>query len=93
MARGEPGAGFGPAEKWDLRQKEGFGELLEEGESATSFLLRYTITHSGMQTTIVGTLNPDHLKENVAVIERGPLSAEVYAAAKSKLSNAGEKPE
>ena len=68
-------------------------ELLDEGESSTSFLLRYTISHPGMQTTIVGTKSESHLSSNIAAVEKGPLSEEVYAEAKRRLSEAGERPE
>jgi hypothetical protein len=39
-----------------------------------------------MHTTIVGTLNPVHLLENVAAVLRGPLPAAVYAEAKRRLA-------
>ena len=93
VAKGEPGEGLGGEDKWAVWEKAKLNELLEDGESRTSLLLRYTITHPGMQTTIVGTKNPAHLDENIAAAERGPLSAEVYAEAKKRLTAAGEKPE
>ena len=93
VARGEPGEGLGEKNPWETWKKAGLDELLEEAESPTTFLLRYTITHPGMHTTIVGTKNPDHLDENIKAIERGPLSDDVYTEAKKRLSAAGEKPE
>ena len=45
-----------------------------------------------MHTTIVGTMNPDHLAENLRVAEAGRLPANVYAEAKRRLEAAGEKP-
>ena len=93
VARGEPGEGLGSDDTWELWRKAGLDELLDEGESTTSFLLRYTISHPGMQTTIVGTKNPSHLDLNIAAAEKGPLSDEVYAEAKKRLSDAGELPE
>ena len=93
VARGEPGEGLGSDDSWDLWKKAGLDELLNEGESSTSFLLRYTITHPGMNTTIVGTKNPAHLDSNIAAIEKGRLSEEVYSEAKKRLSDAGESPE
>jgi aryl-alcohol dehydrogenase-like predicted oxidoreductase len=48
------------------------------------FLLRFTISHPDMDTTIVGTKNTDHLAANIAAASRGPLPADVYAAAKAR---------
>ena len=93
VARGEPGEGLGDDDKWALWEKAGLDELLDDGESSTSFLLRYTISHPGMQTTIVGTKNPAHLDENIKAAEKGPLSSEIYAEAKKRLTEAGELPE
>ncbi|MEA3018792.1 MAG: hypothetical protein QOI47_316 [Actinomycetota bacterium] len=50
------------------------------------FMLRFTISHPGMHTTIVGTKNPDHLAANVAAAEKGPLPADLYEAAKQRFS-------
>ena len=60
-------------------------ELLE-GMSATEFMLRFTITNPDMHTTIVGTLSPAHLHENVAAVLQGPLPASVYNEAKRRLA-------
>ncbi len=37
-------------------------------------------------------MNPDHLAENLRAAEAGPLPPEVYAEAKRRLDNTGEKP-
>ena len=94
VAKGEPGvSGVTRPQGWALFEAAGLDELLEEGESRTAFMLRFTLSHPGMHTTIVGTLNPDHLAQNVATAAKGPLSADVYAEAKKRLEAAGEKPE
>jgi aryl-alcohol dehydrogenase-like predicted oxidoreductase len=54
--------------------------------SATQFLLRFTITNPDMHTTIVGTLNPVHLHENIAAMLQGPLPAAVYHEARRRLA-------
>jgi len=93
VAKGEPGvSGFVGKVPWDPFEAASLDELLDEGESRTSFMLRFTVSHPGMHTTIVGTINPEHLKQNVATVERGPLPADVYAEAKKRLSEAGQKP-
>lgn len=92
IARGEPGSGLGAEDKWDLWNKAGLDELLGPGENKTAFLLRFTISHPGMHSTIVGTKNPAHLDENIRIAESGPLSADVYEEVKKRLSAAGENP-
>jgi len=85
VARGEPGVGLGGADRWAAFEKAGLDELLEEGESRTSFLLRWTFNQPGMSTNIVGTKIPAHLAENVAVAVKGPLAPDVYTEAKRRL--------
>ena len=92
VARGEPGAGLGGKQRWDAWHKAGMDELLDPGETRTQFLLRFTLAHPGMATTIVGTKNPDHLAENVAAAVSGPLPADVYAEAKRRLEETGQRP-
>ena len=58
---------------------------LLEGMTATEFLLRATIANADAHTTIVGTLNPTHLRENVAAVRRGPLPVPVLEEARSRL--------
>ena len=50
------------------------------------FMLRFTISHPDMHTTIVGTKDPGHLAANVAAASRGPLPPEVYLAAKERFA-------
>jgi aryl-alcohol dehydrogenase-like predicted oxidoreductase len=87
VARGEPGAGHGSADVWKLWEQAQLDELLE-GMSATEFMLRFTVTSPNMHTTIVGTLNPAHLHENVAAVLKGPLPAAMYHEAKRRLADA-----
>lgn len=39
--------------------------------------LRYTVHQPGVSTAITGSIKPDHLAENVRIVEQGPLPAEV----------------
>ena len=87
VARGEPGAGQGSADVWKLWEQARLDELLE-GMSATEFMLRFTITSPDMHTTIVGTLNPAHLQDNVAAVLQGPLPTAMYHEAKRRLATA-----
>jgi aryl-alcohol dehydrogenase-like predicted oxidoreductase len=51
---------------------------LLDGMTPMELMLRFTISHPDLHTTIVGTKNPEHFAANVAAAERGPLPAEVY---------------
>jgi aryl-alcohol dehydrogenase-like predicted oxidoreductase len=93
VARGAPEeTGLGNRDRWAIWEKAGLDELRAPGESRTAFLLRFTLSHPDMHTTIVGTMNPDHLAENLRVAAVGPLPPNVYAEAKRRLDAAGEKP-
>jgi aryl-alcohol dehydrogenase-like predicted oxidoreductase len=93
VAKGEPGAGLGNSDRWQTFEKAKLDELREAGESRTAFLLRFTLSHPHCHTTIVGTLSPQHLHENIAIAAKGPLPADIYAEAKRRLDEAGESPE
>lgn len=56
------------------------------GMSRMEFMLRFTISHPDMNTTIVGTSNPRHLANNVAAASQGPLAPELYEAARQRLA-------
>ncbi|WP_284548455.1 aldo/keto reductase [Aestuariimicrobium sp. T2.26MG-19.2B] len=85
VARGEPGSGLGAEDRWAAWEAAGLDDLREEGESRTAFLLRFTNSHPGMDTNIVGTKSVAHLKDNIAAAARGPLPDDVYAEAKKRL--------
>ena len=87
VAKGPPGKGQGSADLWDLWDKAELNELLN-GEHRTGFMLRFTITNPNIHTTVVGTLDPEHLLENIAAVLKGPLPASVYSEAKRRLAGA-----
>jgi len=93
VARGEPGAGLSSHDRWAIFEKAKLDELCAPGESRTAFLMRFTISHPGMHTTIVGTKNVDHLAENIKAAQAGPLPPNVYEEAKRRLTAAGQIPE
>jgi aryl-alcohol dehydrogenase-like predicted oxidoreductase len=59
---------------------------LLDGEDPMEFMLRFTISHPDMNTTIVGTKNPEHLSANIAAASKGSLPADVYAEAKKRFA-------
>ena len=67
-------------------ETSGIADLLSEaGMDNMEFVLRFTLSHPGLSTTIVGTSNPAHLASNIAVAGRGPLPADLYEEAKKRL--------
>jgi aryl-alcohol dehydrogenase-like predicted oxidoreductase len=69
----------------------GVEDLLDgSGMSPMEFVLRFTLSHPNLSTTIVGTANPGHLESNIAIAEKGPLPGDLYAEAKSRLKPADE---
>lgn len=88
-ARGGPGKEQGNF--WEQWQKAGVDDLLGD-MTRMEFILRFTCTHPDLDTTIVGTVNPDHLQDNINALLKGPLSADLYAEAKRRLALAGFAP-
>ncbi|MGH9099836.1 MAG: aldo/keto reductase, partial [Acidimicrobiales bacterium] len=77
--RGPIGVPVGVAEaRWESARAE---DLLD-GMSRMEFVIRFTLSHPGLSSTIVGTANPDHLKSNLAVAAKGPLPSDLYERAK-----------
>jgi aryl-alcohol dehydrogenase-like predicted oxidoreductase len=88
-AKGGPGKETG--KMWDVWQSVNLADL--QGDmSRQQFILRFTLSHPHVDTTIVGTINPDHLDENVAVAKLGSLPHGVYEEAKQRLAAAGVGP-
>ena len=92
VAQGEYRVGRGSSDKWRRFEEAGLDDLLEEGESRSAFVLRFTLTHPHTHTIIVATTRHDHLRENVKAVLDGPLSDTVYAEAKRRLDAIGESP-
>ncbi|MBS1676308.1 MAG: aldo/keto reductase [Actinobacteria bacterium] len=70
----------------DLWEAAGLDEILPEGMGRHEFLLRYTLSHPGLSSAIVGTANLDHLRSNAEIASRGPLPADLYAEAGRRLA-------
>jgi aryl-alcohol dehydrogenase-like predicted oxidoreductase len=77
----DPGVG---QSRW---QSSGVDDLLD-GMSRIEFVLRFTLSHPDLSSTIVGTSSVDHLRSNVAIAEKGPLPADLYAEAKRRMQPA-----
>jgi aryl-alcohol dehydrogenase-like predicted oxidoreductase len=72
-------------------ETSGIADLVREaGLSDMEFMLRFTLSHPGLSTTIVGTSNPAHLASNLAMAEKGPLPDDLYAEARQRLPHPGQ---
>jgi aryl-alcohol dehydrogenase-like predicted oxidoreductase len=72
----------------DRWQAARLDELLDDGMSRHEFILRFTLSHPGLSSTIVGTSSLDHLRGNVVIAEKGPLPADLYQRARDALQPA-----
>jgi aryl-alcohol dehydrogenase-like predicted oxidoreductase len=74
--------------RWD---KTKLDELLN-GMSRIEFMVRFAIAEPALDTTIIGTKNLDHLRDNVAAARKGPLPPDMVAKAKRRLDATGSRP-
>jgi aryl-alcohol dehydrogenase-like predicted oxidoreductase len=71
----------------DAWSRAGIDEILD-GMTRMEFILRFTLSHPAVTTTIVGTADVGHLAQNVAAASRGPLPEPLYAEARRRLQAA-----
>ena len=79
-----PPIGLGEGEAQDRWDSSGIEEVLD-GMSRQEFILRFTLSHPALSSTIVGTSRIDHLATNVAIASKGPLPPDLYEEAKRRL--------
>jgi aryl-alcohol dehydrogenase-like predicted oxidoreductase len=72
----------------DRWQAAGLDEVLDGGMSRHEFILRFTLSHPALSSTIVGTSSLDHLRGNLAIAEKGPLPPDLYQRARDALQPA-----
>nr|ART36800.1 D441 [uncultured bacterium] len=75
--------------RWETARLD---ELLG-GMSRMEFMVRFVIADPSLDTTIIGTKNLDHLRDNLAAARKGPLPKDVFAEAKRRLDATGSRPE
>jgi aryl-alcohol dehydrogenase-like predicted oxidoreductase len=90
-AKGAPSDGKQSGLQWERWQQAKLEDLLGE-MTPMEFIPRFTFSNPDLDTTIVGTANPAHLWDNVEILQKGPLPAEMYREANRRLSAAGSAP-
>ncbi len=85
VAHGGPDAVIERPALNDIWQQTKLDELREDGMSRAEFILRFTLSHPDVDTVIVGTCDNDHLQENIASAQAGPLPPDLYRAIKQRV--------
>jgi aryl-alcohol dehydrogenase-like predicted oxidoreductase len=67
-----------------LWERAGLDDLLD-GATRMEFVLRFTLSHPDLDTTIVGTSKLEHLRANIDAARKGPLPTDIYEEAKRRL--------
>lgn len=80
------------AERRTLWERARLDELIGD-MPRMEFMLRFVLSHRGLQTTIVGTAKPAHLASNVAIAARGALPQPMVDEAKRRIAEASQAPE
>ncbi len=86
IAHGGPDAEIQRATLNDVWNQAGLDEVLPEGMQRAELILRYTLSHPHCHTTIVGTCNDQHLRENIDSTLQGPLPPELYQEIQTRIA-------
>lgn len=89
IAQGGWEGAVAPGERKSVWESAHLGELCD-GMDPSELILRYTLSHPHCHTTIVGTLDPDHLAGNVAAAEKGPLDKDLYDEITRRVAEAAQ---
>ncbi len=87
IGRGGPNAERRGRVPIDLWHKAGLAELCGEELPPAGLILRWTLSHPHCHTTIVGTMDEQHLAANLAAAEKGPLPDELYQEVRRRVEN------
>jgi len=74
---------FGPENLANtIERVEQLKKILPEGMTLPEMSLRFILSHPAVSTTIVGMRSPEHVRENVAASDAGPLDSALLAELK-----------
>ncbi len=86
IAQGGPDAEIQRPALNDVWEKARLDEVLPAGMGRAELILRYTLSHPDCHTTIVGTCNPRHFRENLLAAENGPLPEGLYRDVQQRVA-------
>lgn len=66
-----------------MKRVDKLKEILPEGMSLPEMALRFVNSHPAVSTTIVGMRKADHVRENLALSDKGPLSPDLLRELKN----------
>jgi aryl-alcohol dehydrogenase-like predicted oxidoreductase len=89
IAHGGPDADIQRPALNDVWTRARLDDVLSSEMTRAELILRYTLSHPHCHTTIVGTCDPEHLAENLAAAERGPLPSDLYEEIRSRVAALG----
>jgi aryl-alcohol dehydrogenase-like predicted oxidoreductase len=89
IAHGGPDADIQRPALNDVWTRARVDDVLSSEMTRAELILRYTLSHPHCHTTIVGTCDPEHLAENLAAAERGPLPSDLYEEIRSRVAALG----
>ena len=69
-AKGAPTEGKQAGLQWERWRRAHLDNLLD-GMTPMEFILRFTFTNPDLDTTIVGTISPEHLQTNLDILRKG----------------------
>ncbi|MBI2348884.1 MAG: aldo/keto reductase [Deltaproteobacteria bacterium] len=75
---------------WERLRKLNYDVLRGELNETIAIALRFTLTAPGVHTAIVGTTKPERIKENVAILEAGPLPNDLFEKIRSRWREVAE---
>jgi aryl-alcohol dehydrogenase-like predicted oxidoreductase len=86
IAHGGPDAEIDRPALRSVWESAGLDELLPEKMTRSEMILRYTLSNPHCHTTIVGTCDDEHLKQNVRAAVAGPLECSLVSAIHDRIS-------
>ena len=88
IAHGGPQAEIQRPALNDIWSRAKLDEVLPQEMKQAELILRYTLSHPHCHTTIVGTCDAQHLAENLAAANKGPLPDALYDEVRARVAAA-----
>jgi aryl-alcohol dehydrogenase-like predicted oxidoreductase len=85
IAKGGPDAAEARREWVDLWRAARLEELIGDEDETGDLILRYTIHHPECDTVIVGTMDTEHLAQNIRAVEQGPLPDQLFEEIEKRI--------